>query len=91
MNSKILQSSGNPEELSRTVKGIIISFSSVIILIASIYFHTSLSTDQVAAFADQVAQTVSAVGIAYGAIHTLYGLIMKIVHTVDSKLATPTA
>ncbi len=75
-----LQSSIDPTKLSNTIRGIIISLSSVIILIASVKFNTSLSQNQVAAFADQMASTVSAIGIAVGMIHTLYGLVIKVIN-----------
>lgn len=73
-------SSVDPTKLSNTVKGLIISFSSIIILISSVYLHTSVSEMQIASFADQVAQTISAVGVAIGLIHTLYGVVIKVLN-----------
>ena len=84
----IISSSVDPTKLSNTIKGIIISSSSIIILFASVKLHTTLSTDQVAVFADQIAQTVSAVGIAYGAIHTLYGVVLKVIHRITVAKTT---
>ncbi len=88
MLPKILRSSIDPTKLSSTIKGVIISLSSVVIMVASVAFHTTLDTNQVAAFADQAAQTVSAVGIAFGMIHTMYGIIIKIVHVITKNKST---
>ena len=85
------QSSTDPTKLSKTISGLIISSSSIIILVASIGLHTTVSTNQIASFADQVAQTVSAIGVAVGLIHSLYGATLKIVNAVVSAFkGTPT-
>lgn len=91
MNPKI-SSSINATQLSNTIKGLIISLSSVITFVASFYFHETVSQYQILAFADQIANTISAIGIAYGMIHTLFGLILKIVHkvTVEKSVVTST-
>jgi hypothetical protein len=81
MNPKIA-SSIDPTKLSNTIKGLIIGSSSLIILVASVKFNIQLSDSQVIAFADQIAQTVSAVGLAAGMIHTLYGIFVKVLHKV---------
>jgi predicted transporter len=81
----IIASSVDPTKLSNTIKGIIISLSSVIIFVASVYFNTSVSSDQVMSFANQTANTVAAVGIAFGALHTMYGLLVKALNKVTTK------
>lgn len=81
----LLQSSIDPTKLSSTIRGIIISLSSIVILFASTHLHINVTTNQIAAFADQTAATVSAVGLAIGMIHTLYGLVVKIVNKLANK------
>jgi len=68
--NKYIASSVNPNQLSTTISGLIITLSSLIILGAS-HFGVSLGTEEISTIATQA-------GIAIGAITTLYGAIRKI-------------
>lgn len=68
----IIASSQNPEEVANTVKGIVLALSSIIILIAANVFHFHMTASDVAGLATEL-------GMAAGAMWTMYGLIMKIV------------
>lgn len=73
MNRKFgaLTSSQNPEEIANTVKGLVLSFSAIIILIAQQFFHINLSATDVASFATEAS-------IAAGAVWTIYGIVLKV-------------
>lgn len=90
LNFPIFRSSIDPTQLSNTVRGIILSMSSVVIMASALLLGKEVTPQTVTAFADQVAQTIAAIGIAAGMIHTTYGLIMKVVHAIASKYAAPT-
>jgi hypothetical protein len=64
-------SSTNPEEVANTVKGIVLALASLIILVAG-QFGVPLAESDVAVFAQNI-------GLAAGALWTLYGLGMKVV------------
>lgn len=66
-----LSSSTNPEEVANTVKGFIVSIASVILLIAPLA-GISITLEQITTLAGQL-------GLAAGAVWTLYGLGMKLV------------
>jgi len=68
--NKYIASSVNPNQLSTTISGLIITLSSVIILVASKY-GLVISTDDISSIATQV-------GLAIGALTTIYGLIRKL-------------
>ncbi len=70
MNYGIFGSSEDPQKIGDTVKGLIISFSTVIILVAS---HYSITLEQ-----SQVVELATVLGGAVGALWTLYGLIKKV-------------
>lgn len=65
-----LQSSQDPEKVSNTVKGIILSLSSVIVLVGAQFFHVQLSASDVLTLATQI-------GTVAGAVVFFYGLLMK--------------
>lgn len=67
-----LTSSTNPDEVANTVKGLIVSFSAIIILLAQQFFHLTLSANDVLSFATEAS-------LGAGAVWTLYGLGMKII------------
>lgn len=73
MNKKfgVISSSQNPEQIASTVKGLVLSFSAIIILVAQQFFHINLTATDVASFATEAS-------IAAGAIWTLYGLVLKV-------------
>lgn len=73
-----LTSSSNPEELADTVKGLILSFSVVIIYGVKYFFNIDIGSGQVTEFA-------VVMGGAIGALWTLYGLLKKIVVAVSEK------
>lgn len=69
-------SSEDPQKLADTVKGAIISISSILIFIGA---YKGITVDQagVEAFAQQIGTTVSAVTTAIGLVWTTYGLLKK--------------
>ena len=66
-----LSSSTDPSQLSATVSGAILTFSSLIIVLAA-HFGFSLAESQVGVFAQQT-------GMAIGSLWFLYGLVRKVV------------
>lgn len=70
----ILASSSDPTELSRTVQGIIIGASSIIMFFGLQFFHVVISQADVTTFAASIAAVV-------GGIMTIYGLFLKILNT----------
>lgn len=64
-------SSTNPEQVANTVKGIITGLSGVILVVLPLW--------GISATADQIANVAGQLGIAAGALWTLYGLGMKLV------------
>ena len=64
-------SSTNPEEVASTVRGFIVSIASIILMVAPLA-GLSLTLEQITTVGGQL-------GLAAGAIWTLYGLIMKAV------------
>ena len=74
----VFSSSENPEQLALTVKGIIVSLASLIVLVAAgLGFPVSV---------EQVAVLAGSIGTAVGAIATLSGLIRKIVIAVQARI-----
>lgn len=71
-----ISSSVDYNQLSKTVEGIILTLSSVIIMVASIKGVVILP-EQIQAFAANAATTVSAFGVMIGAITALAGAIRK--------------
>ncbi len=67
-----LTSSQDPEQIANTVKGIVLTFSGVIIFLATQFFHVSLTSADVLVFA-------TGLGTVAGAVWTVYGLILKLV------------
>lgn len=80
MNKKYgaLSSSQNPEELANTVKGLVLTFSGVITLLAMHFFNLQLSSADVLSLA-------TGLGTGAGAVWTVYGLIMKLVVAVSAR------
>lgn len=66
-----ITSSQNPEEIANTIKGMILAFSSIIILVASQLFHITLSANDVLSLASEA-------GSVAGAIWLLYGIGLKV-------------
>jgi hypothetical protein len=66
-----ITSSQNPEEIANTIKGMILAFSSIIILLGTQFFHLTLTANDVSSLATEV-------GTAAGAIWFLYGLGLKV-------------
>lgn len=73
MNKKFgaITSSQNPEEIANTVKGIVLSLSSVIILLSSQFFNVQLNANDVSTLATNVSMVA-------GAVWTLYGVGLKV-------------
>lgn len=66
-----LSSSTNPEQLSATVSGLILSAGAIIIMIAG-WLNIPLTDGQIGELASQA-------GIVVGALWTLYGVLRKVV------------
>lgn len=64
-----ITSSQNPEEIATKIKGITLALSSVIIFLASQFFHLQLTSNDVLSLATEL-------GAISGAIMTLYGVGM---------------
>ncbi len=79
-----LTSSEDYSKLADTVKGVIVSLSSVIIFIGALKGF-SVTTNQIAQFAQQAGTTIGAFGTAIGSIWTMYGIIKKIVIKFTQK------
>jgi hypothetical protein len=79
-------SSSDATQVSNTIKGLVVAGSSVIILIAGLYLHIQLSSNDVLTFGTELGTTV-------GFIWFVAGLVLKAVHFVAKKkpvvLATP--
>lgn len=73
-----LTSSQNPEEIANTVRGIVLTFSGVITLLATHFLGLSLSSTDVLSLA-------TGLGTGAGAVWTVYGLIMKAVVAVSAR------
>jgi len=72
-----LSSSVDPQSLSATVSGGILSFSAVIIFLAS-HFGFNLGNEQISMFAQQV-------GLAVGSLWFLFGLVRKLVVSIQQR------
>lgn len=68
-------SSSNPEEVSNRIKGIVLAFSSVIILVAAQVFHIQLSAADIVSLAGSL-------GTIGGLIWSLYGAGLVLVRWV---------
>jgi hypothetical protein len=71
-------SSQDATQVSNTVKGFVVALSSIIILVASQYFHVNLNATDVVSFATEA-------GTAIGFIWFLFGLLLKGVHFLAKK------
>ena len=71
-----LTSSNGTGELAKTVEGLIISASSLIIFFAAKYFGVTLLHADVSVYATQL-------GLSIGGIVTLFGLIRKVVNRLS--------
>ena len=66
-----ITSSIDPTQVSNTVKGLVVAFSGVIILVAQQFFHITLSANDIISLATELS-------VGAGAVWTIYGLIMKV-------------
>lgn len=72
-----LSSSTDPEQLGNTVKGTILMFTGIILVVAR-YLNIPLTETEVVAAATQL-------GLMIGAVWMLYGLVMKAVVALQKK------
>lgn len=72
-----LQSSQSPDQVANKVRGAILAFSSIIILVAAQFFHIQLNAGDVVSLASEAS-------IAVGAIWTIYGVVLHIVTALGS-------
>lgn len=71
-------SSQNPEEISNRIKGIVLASSSIIIFVASQFFHIQLQPSDLVTFATTIS------GVA-GAVWTIYGFILSVIAYFTKK------
>lgn len=64
-----ITSSTDPEEIATRVKGIVLTLSSIIILVASLLFHITLTPVDITTWATEI-------GMVAGAVTTIYGFVM---------------
>lgn len=79
-----ITSSVNPEDVATRVKGIVLTLSSIIILIAASVFHITLTATDILTLAGSV-------GAVAGAITTLYGAFMWVLVYFFKKPTTDIA
>lgn len=82
----ILQSSQDPSQVANKVKGTILAFSGVVILVAARIFHITLT-------ADDVVQLAGEIGTLAGAIWAIYGCVLNLITwlgTVKTEQVTTT-
>ena len=72
-----LSSSTNPQELSATVSGAILSFSALIIFVAG-HFGFNIDNAQLTDLAGQI-------GLAAGALWFIFGVVRKVVVAIQQK------
>jgi len=70
-------SSEDPEKLANTVKGAVLSFSAIILMIAQ-YFDIPLTDLDIVTFASQL-------GLAVGSLWAMYGVLLKVVAYFTKK------
>lgn len=73
-----LQSSQDPTQVAKSVEGVILSLSAVIVLVATQFFHIQLSANDVITLATELGATA-------GAMMTIFGLIRKVVIFFGTK------
>lgn len=71
------QSRLSPDQYSKTIEGILLSVSSLVIWVLS-HYGFSITTDQYITVVSNVVQTVAAGVTAFGGIQTLFGLFRKL-------------
>lgn len=71
-------SSSDATTVSNTIKGLVVAGSSVIILVAGLYLHISLNSNDVLTFGTELGTTV-------GFIWFLAGLFLKGIHFIAKK------
>lgn len=76
----ILASSSNPEELSKTIDGIVVGASSLIMFVGLNFFHVSIVQADVTTFAASLSAVV-------GGVMAIRGLILKIINTFGKQPA----
>jgi hypothetical protein len=76
--SSWLQSSQDPTEVANKVKGAILLCSSLIILLASQFFHIQLSANDVITLGTEL-------GTVAGAVWTIYGVVLHFVTYLGTK------
>lgn len=66
------QSSTDPAVVANTIKGLVLASATIITFLVAQLFHVTLTADNINMLATDV-------GLASGAIWTVYGLVMKLV------------
>ncbi len=72
-----ITSSQSPDEIATRVKGMVLAFSSIIILVAGQFFHITLSANDVISLAGELGSVAGAITVLYGAGLWVLGLIFK--------------
>lgn len=76
----LIASSTDPTQVSNTIKGLILSFSSAIIMFAAVIFHWNINPSDLANYA-------TGIGMFAGGIWFMYGIFHKIVATYGRATA----
>lgn len=77
-----LQSSQDPTAIATKVKGAILAFSSIIIMVGAAAFHLTLTANDVIALATEI-------GTVAGAIWAIYGAFLHLTKWAGSRKVTP--
>ena len=69
MNRKFgaITSSVNPDDIAMRVKGVVLAFSSIIIIVAAQVFHVTLSANDVISLGGELGAIAGAMATLYGA------------------------
>ena len=91
MNKKFgsFSSSIDPQKLSATVEGAIMTVSSLIIFVAA-WKGIQVDQNQILAFAQNAGATAAAFGTAIGLGYSLFGILRKIVVKLTTTTPAPT-
>lgn len=78
VTSSVLQSSKNPNKLSLTIKGLLVTLVPVIVTIATSLGYQQVDVDFVNVLIDLITQIITAVTLLSGLLMTAWGLVRKL-------------
>lgn len=76
----VIYSSANAEEISLTVKGVLLGIVPAVIILGNLA-HVTFTSDQLTHIIDGIVAAIGAIGLIVSAIMTLYGLLRKLATT----------